>query len=86
MNKKSKILLIGYNLFTIILGVIIEIWLNAIENDLYSKIHFLRLFVIEVLLLIITNSLFFKGREIGDKLFSHRYGIGAFLIIICTFF
>ena len=86
MNKKSKILLIGYNLFTIILGVIIEIWLNAIENDLYSKIHFLRLFVIEVLLLIITNSLFFKGREIGDKLFRHRYGIGAFLIIICTFF
>ena len=86
MTKKAKILLVGYNIFAIILGIILEIWLNAIENDIYAKIHYIRLLIIEILLLITTNLLFFKGRQIGDKLFTNRYKVGATLIILCTFF
>ena len=69
MKKNQKIPLIIFNIFAIILGVIIEEWITIIEDNIHFPINFLRLFFIEIFLLIITNALYFKNKKIGEILF-----------------
>ena len=85
MKKNQKIPLIIFNIFAIILGVIIEEWITIIEDNIHFPINFLRLFFIEIFLLIITNALYFKHKKIGEILFKYRYLIGGIVIVICTF-